>query len=111
MTNQQLGKLGEDMAAEYLEQNGFLILKRNFRARGGEIDIIAAEGNRMRFVEVKTRRGNEYGRPAESVDNRKLHRMRAAAAEFLQQIRGMPGSERVPQFDVIEIQIDHIENI
>ena len=48
MTNQQLGKLGEDMAADYLEQKGFLILRRNFMTRRGEVDIIAAEEHSMR---------------------------------------------------------------
>ena len=111
MTNQQLGKLGEDMAADYLQQKGYFILRRNFRTRSGEIDIIAADGSHLHFVEVKTRHGDRYGRPAESVDNRKMHRMRLAAAEFLKRIKGMPGSGRIPQFDVIEIQIDHIENV
>lgn len=111
MTNQQLGKLGEDMAVKYLEQKGFFILKRNFRTRRGEIDIVAVNGSRMHFVEVKTRQGDAFGRPAESVGAGKLQRMRKAAAEFLQNIKGMPGSGRMPQFDVIEIQIDHIENI
>ena len=111
MTNQQLGKLGEDMAAEYLEQNGLVILQRNYRSHSGEIDIIAAGGKILHFVEVKTRRGSRFGPPAESVNRKKLRHMRSAAAEFLNQTRGMPGSDRVPQFDVIEIQINHIENI
>lgn len=111
MTNQQLGKLGEDMAADYLEQKGFLVLRRNFMTRRGEVDIIAANSSHFHFVEVKTRQGDGFGRPAESVDRRKIHHMRAAAAEFMKRIRGMPGSGRIPQFDVIEIQINHIENI
>ena len=111
MTNQQLGKLGENMAAGYLEQVGFLILEKNFRTRMGEIDIIAANGCHLHFIEVKTRRGDRYGRPAESVNDSKLQHMRAAATEFLRRIKGMPGSGRIPQFDVIEIQIDHIENV
>lgn len=111
LNNQQLGKLGEDMAARYLEQQGYFIMQRNYRTRQGEIDIIAVRGNRMHFIEVKTRHGGKYGQPAESITPQKIHHMRAAAGEYMGHIKGMPGSGRYAQFDVIGIRIDHIENI
>lgn len=111
MTNQQLGKLGEDMAAQYLEEKGFKVLSRNYCTRKGELDIIAARGNELHFVEVKTRNGELFGRPADSVGKQKIQHMRAAAGEYLSRIRDRHGPGRCPQFDVIEIQIDHIENI
>lgn len=111
MNNQQLGKLGEDAAVQYLEHQGYFILKRNYRTRQGEIDIIAVRENRMHFIEVKTRHGGKYGQPAESITQKKINHMRGAAGEFLRQIKGMPGSGMNIQFDVIGIRIDYIENI
>lgn len=99
------------MAAKYLEQQGYFILQRNYRTGKGEIDIIAVRGNRMHFIEVKTRRGGKYGRPEESITPSKRRHMRMAAAEYMQYIKGMPGSGRYMQFDAIGIRIDHIENI
>lgn len=111
MNKKQLGNLGEDMAARYLEEKGFSIVKRNYRTVSGEIDLIATAGDELHFVEVKTRQGDLYGHPAESVTPQKYMHMRRAAGQFLSEIKGMPGSGGIPQFDVIEIQIDHIENI
>ena len=53
---QQLGKIGENLASEYLEKQGYLILERNFACRQGEIDIIAKDEKEFVFVEVKTRK-------------------------------------------------------
>ena len=111
MNNQQLGKLGEDMASNYLEQKGFRIVKRNYRTRRGEIDIIAARGNELHFVEVKTRHGEVFGRPAESVGKEKIQHMRLAAGDYLLKAKDRQGPGRFPQFDVLEIEINHIENI
>lgn len=111
LNNQELGKIGEDMATQYLEQQGYYILQRNYRTRQGEIDIIATRGNRIHFVEVKTRRGGKFGQPAESITRHKIHHMRAAAGEYFRNVKGMPGSVSHTQFDFIGIKIDHIENI
>ncbi len=111
MTNKELGKIGEEMASKYMEQNGYKVLARNYRTSKGEIDIIAANKERIHFVEVKTRQGDKFGRPAESVDGRKISHMRAAAGAYLAKTRERHGPGRCPQFDVIEIQIDYIGNI
>lgn len=62
-----VGKKGEDLACSYLENLHYQILERNFHTRFGEIDIIAREKKALIFVEVKTRRSQSYGSPAESV--------------------------------------------
>ena len=111
MNNQQLGRLGEAVAVKYLEHSGYQILKRNYRTRFGEADIIAAKGKELHFIEVKTRRGNSCGSPAESITPLKKKHMKAAASDFMAMTRGMPGSDRHPQLDAMEIQINHIENI
>ncbi len=111
MTNQQLGKLGEDAAKDFLEHNGYRILCRNFRCRSGEIDIVALKGQILHFVEVKTRQGDLFGHPAESITPRKLGNMKAAACGYLAAARGQKRLFGQIQFDAIEIEINHIENI
>ena len=80
-----LGKRGEDIAADYLVQNGFVILDRNFECKCGEIDIIAVNRDRnlLCFVEVKCRRSRSYGLPAQSVVNKKQRHIRNSALVFL----------------------------
>ena len=63
-----IGKFGEDTAQKYLLENGYKILKRNYRAAGGEIDIIAKKGDHLSFVEVKSRADKKYGYAADAVN-------------------------------------------
>ena len=62
-----LGQSGEQAAAEYLETEGFRLLARNWRCADGEIDIVAVDRQTLVVCEVKTRSGNRYGTPLESV--------------------------------------------
>ena len=80
---QQLGKIGENLASEYLEKQGYLILERNFACRQGEIDIIAKDEKEFVFVEVKTRKSLKFGYPAEAVTNIKRKHMQKAAQYYL----------------------------
>ena len=63
MGNRELGRIGEQAAAELLQMEGYEILERNYRCQAGEIDLIAARGSEVSFVEVKTVRNDHYGRP------------------------------------------------
>jgi len=81
--NQDLGIRGEDLAAEFLESTGMVVLERNWRTRYGEIDLIAQDGAVLVFVEVKTRSGLGYGTPAEAVTHRKAERIRRLAGMWL----------------------------
>lgn len=83
MTTQQLGAAGEDHAADYLQQQSWEVLDRNWRCRLGEIDIIARHDDAIVAVEVKTRRGGSCGHPAEAVTPRKLARVRRLLATWL----------------------------
>lgn len=67
MATKVTGNYGEDLAIGFLKKQGFKILGRNFRIRGGEIDIVAKDKNEIVFVEVKTRYSHEFGTPAEAV--------------------------------------------
>jgi len=93
-----LGAAGEACAVGYLIARGFRVLARNLRSGGVEIDVIAARGGLVAFVEVKTRRSRRAGLPEESVDARKQRRLVAGAAAWL---REHPGVAARIRFDVI----------
>jgi len=65
--NKPTGNYGEDLACSFLKKQGYKILERNFRIRGGEIDIVGKDGEILVFIEVKTRYSHEYGPPSESM--------------------------------------------
>ena len=83
----EVGKTGEKLAAKYLEENNYKIIKQNFRCKQGEIDIIAIDNKgveqEMIFVEVKTRTSLEFGTPAEAVDRTKRQHILKTAKYFL----------------------------
>ena len=96
-----LGRLGEELAAEYLAGQGFRVLARNVHLRHAELDLVALDRGALVFVEVRLRRSAAFGSGAESVDLRKQRRIVAAAAELLAR-GGLPRAARV-RFDVIAI--------
>ena len=83
-----VGKWGEKLAVDFLKQEGFSIIGCNVRQnRHDEIDIIAQKGELLVFVEVKTRKAEEYGRPAMAVDQKKRHKLNRAAAAYLRKAK------------------------
>jgi len=100
---QRLGRQGERAAARALENAGLVILDRRYRTARGEIDLIAADGELVVFVEVKTRRGAGFGRPAEAVGSVKRQRLARVARHYLWHRRW---SERPCRFDVVEVFVD-----
>ncbi len=98
-----LGRRGEDLAAAHLRQNGFKILRRNFRApRGGEVDIVCRDlrHNELVFVEVKTRTTEDFGRPLDAVDQKKRRLLIRGAMTWLR-LLDMP--DITFRFDVVEV--------
>ncbi len=77
------GKAGEDRAAEFIAGLGYRIIDRNWRCARGEIDIVAREGATLIFVEVKARRSQKFGFPAEAVNPRKQERLRLLALHYI----------------------------
>ncbi len=80
-----LGERGETAAVRFLENRGYTIAMRNYRAAGGEIDIVAQDGDTTVFVEVKTRSSQpsaRYGRASSAVDAQKLDRMKKAILDY-----------------------------
>ena len=78
-----LGDAGEDAVAAWYEAAGFTVVARNWRVREGEIDLVAADAGVLVFCEVKTRRSDRFGHPAEAVTQTKQARIRRLAARFL----------------------------
>jgi len=83
--NQKIGRWGEEIAAAYLQENGYELVDRNFRTPYGEIDLIVRGGEITVFVEVKTRTSARFGYPEESINARKQEHMFAAAEYYSQE--------------------------
>ena len=94
----ELGKWGEEIACEKLICDGYAICERNWRVKHYEVDIIAMKGNRIVFVEVKTRT-DEYVDPLESIDQKKIIHMTRSANAYIH----MYNIPHEPQFDIIII--------
>ncbi len=77
-----LGRRGEELAAQYLADAGYAIVDRNWRCATGEIDLVARDGDDTVFVEVKTRSSTAFGHPFEAITPRKLARMRRLAVAW-----------------------------
>jgi putative endonuclease len=82
-----LGRAGEDRAARYFEAQGFTVLARNWRCRDGELDLVVADGSAVVVVEVKTRRGEDFGHPFEAIDARKRVRLWRLAVSWASENR------------------------
>lgn len=80
------GSAAEDLAADYLTSHGLRLLDRNYRVRGGEIDLICADGDTLVFVEVRLRRNARYGGAGASVTPTKQRRLILAAQHYLQAV-------------------------
>ena len=100
------GYLQEEKAVQYLKQNGYRILQRNFYSRYGEIDIIARDKEYLVFIEVKYRKSERGGHPVEAVDVRKQERICKTAQWFLK--RYGYNQETPCRFDVVAILGDDV---
>ncbi len=83
MDNKPSGNHGEEVAAKYLKSQGYHIIERNFLIRGGEIDIVAKDGEYLCFIEVKARWSHEYGSPIESMTPWKIKALLRTAQFYL----------------------------
>lgn len=94
-----LGKWGEQMVADYLQQRGWRLRETNYRCRLGEIDLIAENRSYLIFVEVKLRKNDRFGYAREAVNHKKQKNLRAAAELYLNE----QATELQPRFDVAEV--------
>lgn len=112
MDNKSLGNFGESLATEFLKNNGYEILDRNYRRMGTEIDIIAKKDFLIVVVEVKTRRSRKFGNAYEAVDERKINNIIQTISYYILEKNLYDYQIR---FDIIEVYsnekvINHIEN-
>jgi putative endonuclease len=117
------GKRGEDLAVSYLRKLGFRIIERNFRIRGGEIDIVAIETSKLTheqtlvFIEVKTRSSGKFGTPLEAITYYKLRSLIKTAAFYRLKHPQLPELMRIDAVAVILsasnelIEIELVKNI
>jgi putative endonuclease len=111
MKRRETGILGEKLACEFLGNNGYQIIERNFRCPRGEADIVARHRDNLVFVEVRTKTGRQFGSPEESITPAKMEHMRNVAAYYWQNHTDLPQSWRI---DVIAIEMDrrgHVSRI
>lgn len=93
------GQIGEDEALAYLQTQGLMLVERNFRCKGGEIDLIMQAKDTLIFIEVRKRADKNHGGAAASVTPAKQKRLIVAAHIFLQRYKMPPAC----RFDVIAI--------
>jgi len=96
------GRAAEEAVCRLLAERGWRIEARNVRGRGGEVDIVAREGDTLAFVEVRYRGRDDFGLPEESVDRRKRLRIASAARSYLTAVP--PASWKTARFDVAAVE-------
>ena len=99
----RLGRHGEEIAVGYLRQQGYRVLARNWRCTAGELDIVAREGETLAFVEVRTRRGDRFGTPEESITPTKQAKLVELAQTYLQE-NGL--TDQNWRIDVVAVEMD-----
>jgi putative endonuclease len=118
-SRQILGRWGENLAADYLQQRGYAILAQNVRTPYGELDLVARQetaGSRVTvFVEVKTRRSDAFGLPETAITPQKQAHLLAAAQSFLQTHPELDGDWRIDVMAIRrttarDVEIVHFEN-
>ena len=113
----EVGRLGEDIAAGYLERNGYRIRERNFRCEHGEIDLIVTKDEYLVFVEVKTRSQDKGYHPTLAITRAKKNRLRLLGEFYRTRHPDLPLQ---PRFDVLAVvlgasgseteQVEHFYN-
>jgi putative endonuclease len=112
----EVGRRGEDCAADYLARAGYTLLERNWRCSQGEIDLVVAKDGDIVFVEVKTRSGTGYGHPFEAITVAKLARLRRLAGAWCEQSGLRARRIRIDVIAVIaptghEPVVEHLEGV
>lgn len=105
MDTLKLGKKGEEIAEDYLKEQGYLIIARNWKPKKwGEIDLIALESDTLVFIEVKTLSSDKFIKPYERVDFHKLKVLKRAGKIFRKAHQNLPEAMRI---DVVSVELDY----
>ena len=111
----ELGKWGEDLAARYLQQKGYVIVERDWKSGHRDIDIVALDDDTVVFVEVKTRRNRVFGEPEDAIDYRKRQSLQTAISHYVKIHR----INREIRFDIVTVvgtmeaepEISHVKDV
>jgi len=101
--NKQKGNKGEELAVEYLKNQGFKIISTNYSIKWGEIDIIASKDKVLSFVEVKLKTGESYGSPESMINAGKIKKIKRIAELFLEKNSRVARNHDIYRIDVIAI--------
>ncbi len=116
MTSLSIGKLGEKIAREYLEKKGYNIIEQNYKTKYAEIDLIAKKKNTLIFVEVRTKTGEEFGTPEDTINRDKKRKLRMNAMAYVNR-KKWKGSYRINAICIVLnpdqtiLRLTHHENI
>jgi putative endonuclease len=116
MKHNETGKLGENLARKYLEDKGYKIIEKDFKTKFAEVDLAAIKNEELIIFEVRTKRGEEFGSPEETLNKKKLQKV-YLGARILASTRKWQGPMRIdavclvlkPNDDIL--RINHYENI
>jgi putative endonuclease len=103
MKRRETGAIGEQIACDFLGNNGYRIIERNYRCPKGEADIVAMQNDTLVFVEVRTKASRLFGTPEESITPAKMEKLRNVAACYWQNRDNPPENWRI---DVVAIQME-----
>ncbi|MCX6002266.1 MAG: YraN family protein [Chloroflexi bacterium] len=103
MSKQESGRLGEQLACAALKKKGYKIIETNYRCRQGEIDIIALHKDCLVFIAVRSKAGNSFGSPEESVTTQKKQRLISTAMDYLSNHQDLPENWRI---DFVAVELD-----
>jgi len=104
---QKIGKYGESAATEFLKQNGYTIIERNYRCKLGEIDIIALDKETIAFIEVRVKKTYKFGHPKATITPKKMRKISLTALYYLKINNKLNNKAR---FDVVAISLFEPEN-
>ena len=112
----EVGKIGEDLAARFLEENGYKIVEQNYKTRYSEIDLVATKGKDLVFVEVRTKIGENFGTPEDTLNNKKLNKVRFNALSYVA-FKKWQGHIKIDAICIVlkanyaVLRLNHYENI
>lgn len=112
----EVGKIGENLAREFLEKQGYKIIEQNYKTKYSEIDLVAKNKNKLVFVEVRTKIGENFGTPEDTINRQKLKKVRKNVLAYAA-IKKWQGPLRIdaicivlkPDYSIA--RFDHYENI
>lgn len=112
----EVGKIGEDLAAKFLVDKGYKIVEQNYKTKYSEIDLVAQNGKDLVFVEVRTKIGENFGTPEDTLNNKKLSKVRFNALSYVA-FKKWQGSIKIDAIcivlkpDYTVLRLNHYENI